>query len=946
MGDFSFISLFGLGLLGLGQCEFSKMDALYQLIVVNGKRICRPLTAMVFSASIQEWQQVTATDVFRHTIMCLTDSVRHSFFSSLLPFRSALIGVIVFAISLTGAVAQSKVLIRGRLTDAKTNDPILFGNVQLLTAPGQRPIGVQTDLDGAYLLTLTADSLNTKAVTIQFSYVGYGSETRTITISPTQKVVALNVRLKTDAKNLSEVTVRGKRERYRNRDNPAVTLIERVIRNKSKNRQESFRFYQYNKYEKIEFDLSNISEKFRNRKALRKFDFVFNHLDTSEVTGRVNLPIYLKETVGNVYYRKDPERKAEMIEGEKLTSLGGYVDDNGIKLYIEALFQEVNIYDNMISLLAQQFMGPTNPLAPQFYKYVIVDTTMYKGIKVINLGFSPRNKIDLLFQGTLAIALDSSYAIRRVEMGFAQDINVNFVTDLRIMQEYDFHRNEGLVLMVDKLAIEFNLLKKDNSMGLFGQRSVSYKDYVLNQPIAEGMLAGPGEGVRFEAPMRTDSFWVAARHEPLSRKELGIYTMIDSVKSVPLFQKTVNTALFLLEGYKQFGPVELGPVSTFYSFNPVEGFRLRAGGRTTHFFSERFAAETYAAYGFKDQRWKYFLSGTFSLTDHNTYTYPIKHLRLSYQDEIKIPGQELQFVQEDNFLLSFKRGQNNRYTYNRVWQFDYLNESRSGLSVNLNIKRINQTPAGILNFDKYLPDGSLEAVPDITSTELTAGLRYAPHEAFYQGKNYRVPIVNKYPIFQLRYTAGVKNVLGGQYDFHRLMAYANKRFFITPIGYTDATLEGGVTLGQVPYPLLTIHRANQTYAYQPEAFNMMNFLEFISDHYGSVFIDHHFNGAIFNKLPLIKKLKLREIITFKALVGGVRAENQSNTINGVTRFPTNADGSPISYVLGKEPYMEASLGIGNIFKILRLDFIKRLSYLDHPGAPTGFGVRFRVKVEF
>ncbi len=879
--------------------------------------------------------------------MCLIDLVRGAFSFKFSTTHRVFIGLVfLMTASLTGAVAQSKVLIRGRVTDAKTSEPILFGNVQLITAPSQRPVGVQTDLDGAYVLTVPVDSGAARSVTLKYSYVGYTAETRTVVLDPNQKVLVLNVRLKSDAKSLAEVTVRGRRERYRNRDNPAVTLIERVIQNKSKNRQESFRFYQYNKYEKIEFDLSNISEKFRNRRVLKKFDFIFNHLDTSEVTGRVNLPIYLKESVGNVYYRKDPERKKEVIDGEKLTSLGGYVDNNGIKLYIETLFQEVNIYDSNIMLLAQQFMGPTNPLAPQFYKYVIVDTTDYKGIKVVNLGFSPRNKTDLLFQGTLAVALDSSYAIRRVEMGFAQDINVNFVTDLRIAQEYDFHGNDGLVLTIDKLAIEFNLLKKENGMGLFGQRSVSYKDYVLNQPIPDAVLAGPTSNIRLEAPARPDSFWVAARHQPLSLKENGIYTMIDSVKRVPLFQKTVNTALFLLEGFKQFGPFELGPVNTFYSFNPVEGFRARVGGRTTNALSERFAVETYAAYGFKDLRWKYFAAGTLSLTDHNIYTYPIKHLRLSYQNEIKIPGQELQFVQEDNFLLSFKRGANNRYTYNRVLQLDYLNESRTGLSLNLNLKRINQAPAGVLTFDRFTTEGNLEVVPDITSTELTAGLRYAPHEQFYQGKNYRVPIVNKYPIFQIRYTAGVKNLLDGQYNFHRLMGYVNKRFFVTPIGFTDVTAEGGVTLGQVPYPLLTIHRANQTYAYQPEAFNMMNFMEFISDHYGSVFVDHHFNGAILNKIPLLKKLKFREIITFKALVGGVRPENRPGADNGLTRFPVNPDSTPISYVLGREPYMEASVGLGNIFKILRLDFVKRLTYLDHPGAPTGFGLRFRVKVEF
>lgn len=846
---------------------------------------------------------------------------------------------------LTGyqSVAQ-KTVVRGKVLNARTNEAVEFSNV-IITGT---TIGTQSDLNGAYALELSPGT-----VTLKASFVGYTPDTKTITIDGSKKVIVLNFRLQPQQKNLSEVTVKGKKERYRNKDNPAVALIEKVIAHKAQNRKESFSFYQYNKYEKIEFDLSNISEKFRNRRSLKKFDFVFNYLDTSQVTGKVNLPIYLKESVSNVLYSRNPERKKEVIDAEKMTGLGNYVDNNGIKVYLETLYQDVNVYDNNIMLLSNQFLGPTAPLAPQFYKFVIIDSTDIKGVRCVNLGFSPRNKTDLLFQGTMTIALDSSYAIRKVVMGFSKDINVNFVTDMRLAQEYDFVQDQGLMLTKDELAIEFNLLKKENGMGLFGQRSVSYRDYILNQPIDLKRFGGLSTDIAKDAQNRPDTYWAEARHQPLSSKEQGIYTMVDSVKKVPVFQKFMNTAMFLLEGYKPFGPFELGPVNTFYSFNPVEGLRLRVGGRTTTSFSERMAFETYGAYGFRDKRFKYFASATFSLTDHNTYTYPIKHLQVSVQNELKIPGQELQFVQEDNFLLSFKRGPNNRRTYNQVFNIDYLNESKSGLAINLNAKHIQQTPAGALTFEQFSPDGGVIPISNVTSTELTAGIRYAPHEQFYQGKNYRVPIVNKYPIIQVRYTAGIKGLLGGQYNFQRLMAYANKRFYVSPIGYTDVTLEAGQTFGRVPFPLLTIHRANQTYAYQPESYNMMNFLEFVSDHYGAVFADHYFNGFVFNKIPLLKKLKLREVVTFKGLWGGLRPENQPGAGNitpgqadGLLRLPTDESGKPVSFGLDSRPYMEASVGIANIFKILRVDLIKRLTYLEHPNAPQGYGIRFRMKFDF
>lgn len=835
-------------------------------------------------------------------------------------------------------VAQN-ITIRGRVVDAKTNEAILFGNVQIVGTT----TGTQTDLNGAYALTVKPGS-----VTLKFSYVGYLPETRTVTTDSSKRVVLLNVRLRAQANELTEVVVRGKKDRYRNRNNPAVALIQKVIEHKEQNRPSSLDFYQYNKYEKIEFDLSNISEKFRNRKSLKKFDVVFNYLDTSQVTGRVNLPMYLRESTSNVYYRKSPEKKREVVQGERTTGIGSYVDANGIKAYLETLYQDVNIYDGQILLLAQQFLGPTSPIAPQFYKYVIVDTIDVQGVKCVSLGFSPRNKTDLLFQGTMAIALDSSYAIRTVEMGFAKDINVNYVTDLRIAQTYDKVDNQdALMLVKDELGIEFNLLKKENGMGLFGQRTVSYNDYKINKPIEEENLKGLANEEVKDALSRSDSFWVAARHRPLTAKEKGIYEMVDSVRNIPLFRKVVNTALFLAEGYKPIGGFEIGPVNTFYSFNPVEGFRLRAGGRTTPAFSERLSLEGYGAYGFRDKRVKYYGSAAWSLTDHNVYTYPVKRIRASYQHEIKIPGQELQFIQESNFLLSFKRGQNNRYTYNSVWNIDYLNESKSGLALSLSLRGLQQAPAGILEFDAYAPEGGLKPLPSINTTEFTVGLRYAPHEQFYQGKTYRVPIVNKYPIFQVRYTAAVKDLLGGNYNFQRLTGYANKRFYIVPIGFTDISLEGGATFGTVPFPLLTIHRANQTYAYQPESYNMMNFLEFASDHYATVFVDHHFNGAILNRLPLIKKLKLRELITFKSLWGGISAHNQPSPDNGLLRLPIDpTTGVPITYSLGKTPYMEASIGIANIFKVLRIDFVKRLSYLDNPNVPKRIGIRFRMKFDF
>jgi hypothetical protein len=376
----------------------------------------------------------------------------------------------------------------------------------------------------------------------------------------------------------------------------------------------------------------------------------------------------------------------------------------------------------------------------------------------------------------------------------------------------------------------------------------------------------------------------------------------------------------------------------------VEGFRLRLGGRTTPEFSKRLYFETYAAYGFKDEQWKYFLSSTYSLNGKSIYTFPQNFIRASFQRDTRIPGQELQFVQEDNFLLSFKRGVNNRYLYNDVYRLDYIKEFANHFSYTLGFRKLQQSPAGGLYFRSRDQDGP-HNVGTLTTSELSLTLRWAPKEAFYQGKLYRTPIINQFPIFTVRVAQGIKGFFNGEYNYTNLAANATKRFYLSQLGHSDVTLEAGYVAGQVPFPLLDIHRANQTYSYQLNSYNLMNFLEFSSDHYASLFIDHNFNGFFFNKLPLIKKLKLRETASLKLLYGGIRAENNPSAHPELYEFLRDAQGQPTSFVLGSQPYAEASVGVANIFKLFRLDIVKRLTYLDNPNVAE-WGLRGRFKIDF
>jgi hypothetical protein len=408
----------------------------------------------------------------------------------------------------------------------------------------------------------------------------------------------------------------------------------------------------------------------------------------------------------------------------------------------------------------------------------------------------------------------------------------------------------------------------------------------------------------------------------------------------------MDIATLFLSGYKSFGKVEVGPVNTFYSFNPIEGFRLRFGGRTTTDFSKRVYFETYAAYGFKDRKWKYFVSGTYSFNNKSVYHFPLNYVRASFQRDTKIPGQDLQFVQEDNFLLSFKRGDNNRWLYNDIYKLEYVREFENRLSYKIGFTQWRQTPAGVLRYENFDGDSALQNAGSLSNTEANFELRYAPHEQYYQGKLYRTPIINKYPIFTLRYNAGLKGVFEGQNRYHNVALNISKRVYLSQFGFADVTTEGGYIFGKnILFPLLSIHRANQTYAYQLNSYNLMNFLEFVSDHYASLDVQYYMNGFIFNKIPLLKKLKLREVFSFKGLVGGLRDENNPGLNPSLYRFPVDADGKPISYTLSREPYIEGSVGIANIFKLLRVDLVKRFTYLDNPNV-SEWGIRARFRLDF
>ncbi|WP_317897866.1 DUF5686 and carboxypeptidase-like regulatory domain-containing protein [Aurantibacillus circumpalustris] len=841
--------------------------------------------------------------------------------------------IILFLSFYAFAATSQSTIVRGTIMDAKTKEAIPFATVFF----DESNFGTTTDSVGHFVLE--TDKYYTKLKVLMIGYKPYSRE-----LIP-GKDQTINCKLTAEEKMLNEVTINSKSaRRYRNKDNPAVELIRKVIDHKASNRIEGFDYYEYEKYEKIQFALSNITEKFQNRRAFKKFQFVFENLDTTKLEGKPVLPLYLKEVISDARYRKSPNAKKEIVKGSKTVAFEGYVDNQGLDAYMNNLYQDINIYDNNITMLTNQFISPIAGISPTFYKFFITDTIIEGDEKFIRLGFVPRNHADFLFQGIMHITLDGSYAVTKIEMSVNKDINLNWVKELKIRQEFEKKENQGYTLVTDEFSADFGLSK--GKMGIFGQRTVSYKNFKLNKPRPDADYKGDLIEVNDSANYRPMEFWIKNRHSDLTASEKSVYTMVDSIKKVPAFKRTLDVIVLVFAGYKTITPYfDCGPLSTFYSFNPIEGFRLRFGGRTTDAFSKRMVLEGYSAYGFKDQQWKYYGGVAFSLNNHSVYEFPVSSLKFSYQRETKIPGQELQFIQEDNILLSFKRGPNDKWLYNNTFNFEYLQEFKNHLSFTLGFKNWIQQAAGGLNYNRTDYTDYTSSEKNLQTSEVSLNIRWAPNEKFYQGKKYRIPVTFKNPIFTLRYIQGIKYFLGGQYDYQNISLNMSKRFYLSQLGYSDIAIEGGKIFGTVPFPLLDIHRANQTYAYQLQSYNLMNFLEFVSDQYVSLNIDHFFNGFFFNKIPLLRKLKWREVISAKVLYGSLSANNNPSNNSTLYKLPTTLEGVPITHSLEKKPYVEGSVGITNIFKFFRVDLVKRFTYLDHPDI-SKLGIRVRFRFDF
>lgn len=839
-------------------------------------------------------------------------------------------------LSFTSSYSQELTVIRGKVFDAKTKEPMPF--VDLLLKDTY--VGATTDLDGAYEIKTKNPSDS-----IVCNFIGYKPMTLAIKKEERQKI---NFYLEEEGIQIQSVTIVEKKGRYRKKNNPAVELMRKVIANRDRNKLEAKEYYTYDKHEKLELDLNNITEEFKDRKAFKNFEFLWEYLDTSKVNGRVFLPLYIREVLSTVHYRKNPESKKEERHAINMTEFDEALDMESITNIIDLLYQDVNLYDNSIRILENDFLSPMAPWALNYYRFYIIDTTYVSNKEAIHLAFIPRNKTFIGFTGDVYISNDNKYSLLKATLGITKDISMNFVRDILVDQEFS-EIDDVYTLTKDEITLDVAL--SDGGMGVYASKRNVLNNFNFDPPDNEDIFSNIEEVVvREDAYEQTDNYWKDNRIEKLSDKQQGIYNMIDTLQTVPAYRRFVTATKLITTGYVPMGKYwDLGKLGTMVSFNQVEGWRFRLGPETAHRFTQKVQGRAYAAYGTRDKRFKG--GASFLYTFNDDYRENPRHFIMgAYRRDVFFPGLQLEFLSQDNFLTSFRRGQANQMLFNEEFSLDYYLENEFGF-IKTSLERKEREPYGTLVFEA-IRDDQLVSIPDVTTTEIKISGEFSPNTAFIQGREIRTPIKSDHPRFQVSYRAGIK-ALGGQYNYHNLSIQMKKRVSLSVLGRMQIEAEVGRIWGNnLPFILLYIPPANQSYSFMPTSFNTMNFLEFATDKYGRFYFQHFFDGYIFNRIPLWRKLKLKEILTFKIVYGGLDDANDPTLNPELIQFNTLASGEFLTQPFETNvPFIEYGFGIYNIFRFFRVDLVKRVNYLDRPNVENlfgvkGLGLRARIKVEF
>lgn len=829
---------------------------------------------------------------------------------------------LIFTFVVFQSASAQTFIIKGKVTDSENSDPIPFANIVVKGTT----IGTTTDFDGNYTLKLPRKIDSLSAI-----YIGYKMRTKKVENVPSQ---VINFQLAETAVQLAEVVIKPG-------ENPAWPILREVMRHKPYNDKRALISYEFEAYNKVEVDIDQLSEKFKKRKIIKKIQSVMDSI--GKITGEDGnpvLPFFISESISKMYVNNTPPRQKEEIQKTKVTGLGTE-EGNVVSQLVGSSFQDYNFYRNWLNIVNKDFVSPIADGWKLYYDYLLEDSTEQNGDWIYRIDVTPKRPQDLAFKGSIWINR-SDWALVRADLVIPKQANVNFVDKIKIQQELRKTIAGPYLPSKNRVTIDIANLSK-NWAGMLAKFYTSYKDVVVNVPMEAKFFEKPIELAQ-DFGKADDTFWNSKRHDTLSVTERNVFKMIDTVKKIPAVKTYVEIANIAINGYKTIGKLDFGPYLYTYGWNNIEGHRLRFGLRTNQYFSRKYVFAGYVAYGTTDGKTKYGLDLTYIYSRKRWTT-----IQLEHKHDLEQLALIDNSLASNSLFFAFTRLGNldrTRPYYSNMTRFTVSREVQKGLTINLSSNFWNFFPYA----DKYQfayydnphhgePGEDTTVATNFNTTEFSAEVRYGRDEIFIENENRRESLgALRWPILSFKYTRGVKGILESDLNYHKFHASVIQYLRMGVLGTGRVAVVGGYTPSIVPYPILRSHLGNQTWFMNMSAFNMMTYFEFVSDRFVSLNYQQNFEGLLLNSIPLIRRLKWRLTAHGNVLFGGVDQRNYN-------LIPTKYKGTDIQTFKGLtdgKPYAEVGYGVENIFRLLRVDFIHRLSYLDNTSAKR-FGVKFSVQ---
>lgn len=751
-------------------------------------------------------------------------------------------------------------------------------------------------------------------------------------------------------RQLDEVLVKPKKQKYSRKNNPAVELMRKVIAAKGNHNLKNNDFFRYDKYQRITFGFNNITQHFIDSGFMRHYPLLIQQIEYCPQTKTNILPLTYNETSSEHIYRKSPETEKNFVRATHSEGLNElFVTGDIVNVILQRFFADVNIYDDDILLLERYFTSPLSTAhAISFYQYFIMDTLAVDGEQCIELSFVPQNPQDFGFSGSLWVIHDGTYRVKRCIIHLPVRSSVNFISNLSIKQDFETLSNGQRVVVRDQMIVEMGALKKYHN--LIVKRVTAYTDFDFT-PIPDEQFQRR-EILREGTPVINDEdFWLTRRTEPLTRSEANMPNLIHNLQQKNGFAWVMWIIRALIENYVETSPahkknyVDIGPINTIISSNFIEDVRLRLSAQTTANLNPHLFLKGYAAYGFRDEKIKYLaeIEYSFLKKQYSPQEFPRNSITLSTRYDIMTPSDALLPTDKDNVFTSLKTQTIDHMSYFRQYLIRYEYEFNNHLAISTQLRQITQTPTGSLFYQSL--DGT--NIPHLKQSEATLSLRFAPGEVIVVTKQRRRPVNHNYPIFTLLHTTGLKGVLGSDYVSNYTELSITKRWWFNSYGRLDLYFRTGAQWNKVPFPLLITAAANNSYTLQPHMFHLINNMEFMMDRFASLDLQWDLSGKLLNRIPLISRLKWREIIGLRTLYGTLTNKNNPELHPGdsqLFQFPSR-NGNPVSFAIDDKPYMELNIGLHNIFKIVRVDYVRRLNYLHQHNAKK-HGVRVALQFDF